>query len=99
MAIPGYLLGDEWERPAFLAWSASLPADVAAAEEARLAAANPEFREAKARADRSRGTASRSDYEVDIADVLLRLASSKAGATFDPDAYLYDIVVESVKLS
>ena len=88
-----------WERPAFLAWSASLPADVAAAEEARLAAANPEFREAKARADRSRGTASRSDYEVDIADVLLRLASSKAGATFDPDAYLYDIVVESVKLS
>ena len=54
---------------------------------------------AKVAADRSRATASRSDYEVDVADLLMRLGSSKAGATFDPEAYQHDVVVESVKLS
>ncbi len=88
-----------WERPAFLAWSASLPPAEAGAEEARLAGANAEFAGTKARADLSRATASRTDFEVDLADVVSRLASSKGGAVFDPDAYLYDIVVESVKLS
>ena len=88
-----------WEKPAFYAWGASLPAEKATAEEARLAAANAEFAAAKAGADRSRATASRSGFEVDVADLLLRLGSTKAGATFDPDAYLYDIVIEQVKLS
>ncbi len=88
-----------WEKPAFYAWGASLPSGAAAAEEARLSAANPVFAAAKVAADRSRATASRSDYEVDVADLLMRLGSSKAGATFDPEAYQHDVVVESVKLS
>jgi L-ascorbate peroxidase len=88
-----------WQRPAFLLWGASFPAEDAAGEEARLAGGDPEFAAAKTAADRSRSTASRTDYEIDLADALLRLASSKAGAAFDPDAFLYDITVESVKIA
>lgn len=88
-----------WQRPAFLLWSASVPEDKAEEVEAKLAAADPLFAEAKKKYDRDRATFSRTSFEVDLIEAFSTLASSKCGAKFNPDAYLYDIEVETVKIS
>ncbi|KAF8056140.1 AK1 [Scenedesmus sp. PABB004] len=75
-----------WERPTFFVWPAA-SADPAA-EEARFVAELPDaFAGAKADADRSRGTLTRTDYEVEFINAFTKLAAT--GAVFDPDAYLH----------
>ena len=89
-----------WQRPAFLLWAASAPAAKAAEVEARLAESGaPLFAEAKKKYDRDRATFSRTGFEVDLIEAFAALSSSRCGATVDPDAYLYDIQVETVKIS
>lgn len=88
-----------WQRPAFLLWAASVPEEKAADVEARLAAADPLFAEAKKKYDRDRATFSRTGFEVDLIEAFATLSSTKCGATVDPAAYLYDIQVETVKIS
>lgn len=88
-----------WARPAFLLWSASVPAEVAAEVEQKLADANPAFADAKKKYDRDRATFSRAGYEIDLAQALFDLCSGKCGAKFDQNAYLYDIEIETVKIS
>lgn len=88
-----------WQRPAFLLWSASVPEDRADEVEAKLAAADPLFVESKKKYDRDRATFSRTGFEFDLIEAFATLASSRCGAKFDPDAYLYDIEVETVKIS
>lgn len=88
-----------WASPAFLLWSASVPADVADDVERKLAEANPAFAQAKKKYDASRATLSRANYEIDLAEALFNLSSGKCGAKFDQDAYLYDIEIETVKIS
>lgn len=83
-----------WERPAFVIWTAA--AESPAAEEARLAAADPAFAEFKKKYDISRATVTRTDYEVDFSDYFNRLTS--LGATFNPDAYLHPIPLGKFKL-
>lgn len=86
-----------YARPAFILWSAAA-ADPAATE-AALAAADAEFADAAAKYGRSRATASRTEYEVDAADAVIRAASARAGAEIDGEAYLYPIQVEQVNIS
>ena len=88
-----------WQRPAFVLWAASVPEDRAEECEARLAAADPLFAEAKKKYDRDRNTFSRTGFEVDVIEAFAALSSSRCGAKVDPDAYLYDIQVETVKIS
>ena len=84
-------------RPALILWGAA-SAD-GAAEEARLAAGDAELASAKAFYDRSRLTASRTDYEVDAAEAVLRLASARSGAVINEAAYLHPVTVEQVKIT
>lgn len=84
-------------RPALILWGAA--AADGGAEEARLAAGDADFAAAKKFYDRSRATSSRTDYEVDVAEALLRVASARAGAVIDEGAYLHPVTVEQVKIS
>lgn len=86
-----------YARPAFILWSAA--SDDPTATEASFASADPEFRDAALKYTRSRATASRTEYEVDVADAVTRVASARAGAAFVEDAYLYPIQVEQVNIS
>ena len=88
-----------WQRPAFLLWAASVPAEKAEEIETRLAAADPLFADAKKKYDRDRNTFSRTGFEVDLIEAFAALSSSRCGAKVDPDYYLYDIQVETVKIS
>uniref|UniRef100_A0A383W9J5 Plant heme peroxidase family profile domain-containing protein n=1 Tax=Tetradesmus obliquus TaxID=3088 RepID=A0A383W9J5_TETOB len=75
-----------WERPTFFIWPAA--AKDPAAEEARFAAEDPaNFAGVKRDMDRSRGTLTRTDYEVEFINTFTKLAAM--GATFNPDAYLH----------
>ncbi|MEW5309373.1 MAG: hypothetical protein WDW38_001267 [Sanguina aurantia] len=67
-----------------------------AAEEIRMAAADPTFADYKKKYDMSRRTLTRTDYEVDFIAYYTRLVD--LGATFNPDAYLYPIPLGPLKL-
>jgi len=88
-----------WQRPAFVLWAASVPEDKAAEIESKLAEADPKFAEAKTKYDRDRATFSRTGFEVDLIEAFAALSNTRCGAKVDPDAYLYDIQVETVKIS
>eukprot|EP00882_Tetradesmus_deserticola_P003731 GHRQ01003946.1.p1 GENE.GHRQ01003946.1~~GHRQ01003946.1.p1 ORF type:complete len:361 (+),score=156.95 GHRQ01003946.1:38-1084(+) len=75
-----------WERPTFFIWPAACSDP--AAEEARFAAEDPaNFAGVKREMDRSRGTLTRTDYEVEFINHFTKLAAM--GATFNPEAYLH----------
>lgn len=78
-----------WERPTFLLWTAA-QADPAAAEEEF--AALPEYEVWKTKYDQSRNTTFRQDYEVDFVNFFNKLAD--LGASFDKNAYLYDLTIQ-----
>ena len=80
-------------------WATSVPEEKAAEIESKLAAADPLFADAKKKYDRDRATFSRTGFEVDLVEAFAALSSSRCGANVDPDAYLYDIQVETVKIS
>eukprot|EP01025_Chloroclados_australasicus_P016354 TRINITY_DN1816_c0_g1_i1.p1 TRINITY_DN1816_c0_g1~~TRINITY_DN1816_c0_g1_i1.p1 ORF type:complete len:347 (-),score=44.86 TRINITY_DN1816_c0_g1_i1:341-1381(-) len=76
-----------WERPGFVIYSATRD-DPAAAENA-FAEYDKIYADLKLQYDRSRGTITRTDYEVDFANYFNRLAN--LGAKFDKYAYLHPI--------
>lgn len=83
-----------WEKPAFLIWAAT--SRDPAAEEAKLESYSQVYADIKRQYDRSRDTISRTDYEVDFAQVYNKLTS--LGAQISKTAYLHPEPVLATKL-